>query len=346
MLLKPAEIERFLARPDPAVRAVLLFGPDLGLARERAEQLTRLVAGSLDDPFRVVHLGKEALGADPARLHDEAAALSLMGGRRLLRLGGLELGKTETAIVSRYLATPPPGDALLVVEGGDLGREDGLRQMFETAASAVALPCYVDEGEALQRLIVRQLAERRVTAEADALAYLLSHLGGDRVLVRNEVDKLALYVGAGGRASLDDALALIGDAQEQDMQALGFAVADGAIESVDLGYRRCLQAGTSPVAVVRAVLRHFQRLHGFAVQLEPGGDPQGLFERVRPKPFWKHLPILRRQLRRWSAARLAEALDRLDLAEATCKQTDMPAEAVVGQTLLALALAAGRPPGS
>jgi DNA polymerase-3 subunit delta len=344
MQLKPREVEAFLAAPDPGVRAVLLYGSDSGLARERADRLTRIVAGSLDDPFRVAPLAREALLASPARLSDEAAALSLMGGRRVLRLGLTESAKGMAAILSEYLAAPAPGDSLLVVEAGDLARDDALRQAFETADNAVTLPCYADEGEALERLLRQILAERQVTVEDDAIAYFVQHVGGDRALVRAEVGKLALYAGRGGRLLLGDVEALIGDALEQDLQALAFAVADGLPADVDRGYQRCLRAGTSPIGVVRAVLRHFQRLHNYAAQLEPGGDPQRLFERLRPKPFWKHQPALRRHLRAWPAERLAEAMRRLDEAEAGSKQTDIPAAALVGQTLLALSLAAGGRP--
>src|SRR6266446_7049418 len=39
--LKTSEIEKFLARPDPGRPIVLVFGPDAGLVRERAEALIR-----------------------------------------------------------------------------------------------------------------------------------------------------------------------------------------------------------------------------------------------------------------------------------------------------------------
>ena len=53
MKLDRSQIERFLKQPDPRFAAVLIYGPDSGMVRERGSQLTRQVAGSLDDPFRV-----------------------------------------------------------------------------------------------------------------------------------------------------------------------------------------------------------------------------------------------------------------------------------------------------
>ncbi len=81
MKIQPSQVPAFLRDPGKA-RVVLLYGDDVGMIRERAEGLVRLIAGSLDDPFRVTELPKEEI----RRLPDEAAGLSLMGGRRVVRV--------------------------------------------------------------------------------------------------------------------------------------------------------------------------------------------------------------------------------------------------------------------
>ena len=71
MKLPPRSVERFLGAPDPTITAVLLFGPDTGLVRERADRLTRTVAGDAADPFRVGELTAASLREEPSRLLDE-----------------------------------------------------------------------------------------------------------------------------------------------------------------------------------------------------------------------------------------------------------------------------------
>jgi len=41
--LQPKAIDGFLRKPDPKIRAVLLYGPDSGLVRDRAQTLGRTV---------------------------------------------------------------------------------------------------------------------------------------------------------------------------------------------------------------------------------------------------------------------------------------------------------------
>ena len=77
MKITGARIQSFLRQPGSEIAAVLLFGPDQGLVRERARALAMSVVEDLGDPFRVVEMTGQALKADPARLIDEAAAAAV-----------------------------------------------------------------------------------------------------------------------------------------------------------------------------------------------------------------------------------------------------------------------------
>ena len=105
MKLPAARVAAFLRRPDPEIRAVLFYGPDAGLVRERADAVARTVCPDLRDPFRVADLTAAALAADPARLADEAAQISLMGGRRVVRVR--EAGDALAQLCGRFLANAP-----------------------------------------------------------------------------------------------------------------------------------------------------------------------------------------------------------------------------------------------
>ena len=112
-------VERFLKAPDPAARAILVFGPDDGLVRERAAALARGVVADLDDPFRVAEFAGDVLAGDPAKLADEAAALAFGGGRRVVRVRGC--GNAAAPAFKSFLDAPA-GDALVVADAGDTGQ--------------------------------------------------------------------------------------------------------------------------------------------------------------------------------------------------------------------------------
>ncbi len=113
-------------------------------------------------------------------------------------------------------------------------------------------------------MIRESLAAHRVTASRDATQYLVEHLGGDRLLTRSELDKLALYAGEGGRVELEDAVLSVGDSAALELDDAVMAAAEGDTARLDRVLGRVFQEGESPVTVVRAMLRHLQRLHALA----------------------------------------------------------------------------------
>src|ERR1700750_2498853 len=86
--LRGKDIDSFLARPDPGRPIILLYGPDAGLVRERADALMKPAVDTVADPFSRVRLDGDELSAEPSRLVDEALTVPLFGGRRAIRVRG------------------------------------------------------------------------------------------------------------------------------------------------------------------------------------------------------------------------------------------------------------------
>ncbi|MBM3487561.1 MAG: DNA polymerase III subunit delta [Alphaproteobacteria bacterium] len=337
MKLAGPAIARFLARPDPAFRAILIYGPDAGLVRERAETLCRTAVPDLADPFRVAELTGAALAGDPARLADEAAALALTGGRRVVRVRAA--GEESVRAFEAFLVEPA-GEALVVVEAGDLGPRSKLRGAFEAAEAGAALPCYVEEGATLEAFIRDTLAKDGLVPTADALALLVASLGADRLLCRRELEKLALYKGAPGEVAVEDVAEIVGDSGALTEDDIAFACADGDPVALDRALARAFQEGAQPVAVVRAALRHFTRLHLVAGAIAAGQGIDRAMRGLRPPVFFRRVGPFRAALGLWPAPRLERALARLNEAEIACKSTGLPAETMCAQALFEIALAA------
>jgi DNA polymerase III subunit delta len=337
MKLPPSRIAGFLQRPDPAIRAILLYGPDEGLVRERAEAAARSVCPDLKDPFRVADLAAAVLAADPARLADEAAQLSLTGGRRVVRVRNA--GDALAKLFAGFLENTP-GEAFVVVEAGELPSRSALRRAFEAARSAVAIGCYPDTPRELAVVIRETLAAHRVTASRDAGQFLVEHLGGDRLLTRSELEKLALYTGEGGRVELQDARLSISDTAALELDDAIMAAAEGDAARAERVLGRVFQQGESPVSVIRALLRHLQRLHMFTARLAAGSSADEVLRSARPPIFFKQEDSFRRQLGLWTEARLRPQLDCIIKAELNMKTTGFPAETICREAMLTVAQAA------
>ena len=174
--------------------------------------------------------------------------------------------------------------------------------------------------------------------------YLVAHLGNDRLVTRSELEKLALYAGnIGGRIELADALACVGDSTALSLDDVIFAAADGDAARLEGSLFRCLQEGQAAVGILRAVMRHFQRLHLAASRMASGVSADEALRAVRPPIFLKYSKsVFKAQLMAWPARRAAAALDLLTRAELNSKRAVLPQETILREALFSIARAARR----
>lgn len=326
--------DSFIAKPDPKMRAVLVYGPDTGLVRERLNALTKAVAGSVDDPFRVIEMSADTLRDDPARLRDEAAAMSFGGGRRVVRVRDAGDGLAE---LFESFGEETIGDALVIVSASDLGPRSKLRLAFEGAEHMAALPCYADSADAIEAVAREMLRAAGLQIAPDALSWLVDHLGGDRELSRRELEKLILYKGGSGVVTEEDVLACVGDTAGFGVDDLVYAVGDGDQVAVQRVYGRLVHEGVSPFSVLTAVSRHLIRLHETRGRISEGRNADAAVATLRPPVFFKFKSRFTSQATRWSEKLLARGLEIVSDAELQAKSTDMPAEAVIERAFIQLA---------
>src|SRR5258706_11853693 len=209
--LRGKEIDAFLARPDAGRPIILLYGPDAGLVRERADALLASAVDDPNDPFSLVRLDGDELSGEPSRLVDEAMTMPLFGGRRAIRV---RAGSRSFASGVDTLADLPLKDCRIVIEAGELRPESPLRKACERAKTAVAIGCYPDGERDLAKLIDDELRVSNFLIAPDARASLMALLGGDRQASRNELKKLALYAHGEREVTLDDVTAVVDHASE------------------------------------------------------------------------------------------------------------------------------------
>ena len=346
ILSKRPDIERFLGRPDPQIRAALIYGRDLGVVRDRANQLAAKVAERPDDPFDVAQLTDGDLTEDPARLEGELASQSLMGGRRLVRLrfGGEKASADKLAAeaVTRHAAGELNPDAFLLIEAGALGRDSALRKAAEKAPGAAAIPCYEDEPGDVARLVRETLAKDNLALNADALALFVARMPKERGVARQEIERLALYLGPGGglTATPADLEAFLGVEPEASLADAAADAFGGRLGEAQAGLRRARQEGEAGPAAVRAIGQHLGRLRRVLTLHKSGA---GLQEAAKSAGvFWKQEREFLRQARSWSLAELDRIQPEVLAADRACKTAGSPDHLIAERLALTIASRARR----
>ena len=334
MIVKSHEADRYVASPPKGLTLALVYGPDAGLVQERAEKLLKSVVPDLTDAFNVADLSESTLLADPARLADEAAAISMMGGRRVVRVRG---AGNDLADLLESFADDPRGDALVVIEAGDLAKTSALRKIFDAHKTAAAVQCYPDSVRDLGDVVRDALRAEGLSIAPDALEDAVSRLGSDRGVTRREIEKLLLYMHGKKQVTLEDVRAVMGDEAEARSESACDAAAGGDLVKLDRELERLWVSDVAPAQVLRSAMGHFQRLVQARESANRGETIDNVMKRLRPPVHFSRSQAFKNQAQRWNTDKLGEALDMLLDAESLTRTTGVPAEAVTGRVLMNIA---------
>ena len=334
MKLTWKQIDPFLKNPDPKARVVLIYGPDDGLMRERAQMIGKHIVSDLNDPFNVTTLNSDILLEDPARLSDEANAISMMGGNRLIRI---ESGSDKiTTTIKAYLENASD-ENLVVIEAGELGTRSSLRKLCEKEKNAAALPCYVEDERGIGNLIQQMTSEAGYRINADASHWLAANIAGDRQRARGEIDKLITYMGnISKNITLEDVQASCGNSGAGSLDDLTYAVAGSQPDKAMASFKRLLQEGTPEIVILRTLQNHFKKLHYTNSLIASGKRTEEAIKSLQPPIFFKFESAFKAQINKWKGPKLDIVLKRLYDLEAQTKQTGAPVETLCTQAILAI----------
>jgi DNA polymerase-3 subunit delta len=337
--IKASDIDRFIAKPDPRMPIVLVYGPDAGLVRERVDALVKASVDDPNDPFAFVRIEGEDLAGNPSRLVDEAHTVPLFGGRRAVLV---KAGSRNIAAAVEPVVAAPSDECRIIIEAGDLKKSSPLRALIEKTKTAAALPCYVDNSAAIGMLIDSEMREAQLTIAPDARTMLAQLLGGDRMASRSEIRKLAMYARGQGRVELADVMAVVADASALALDGVIDAAFAGRTAEVETEFNKARAGGSSPAAIISAAIRQIANLHKMRLAVDDGDSLEFAMKRGAPPVHFTRERKVGDALRVWTPARLVRTMETLAEASLDARRNAPLAEAIAQRTLLSIAVNARR----
>jgi DNA polymerase-3 subunit delta len=333
-----AQIERALKTPD-ATRFFLLHGPDEAGSRA----LAKLVAQALGADAERIDLGGAELKADPARLADEAASISLFGAARYIVVE--PAGEETVPAVEALLEASAAGNPVILVAGG-LRPTSRLLKLALGTPDAIAFASYPPEGAEADRLVLDMARGLGLMLRPEVARRLAESCGGNRAIVAQELQKLALFADAAPERpqQIDhDALDAVGAASEEgDLSRLVDSVGGGDARMLHAELVRLAGDGIEGIALIRPVLRRMTLLARLRAEVEGGNSVDAVMASQGKPLFWKEKPAVSQQLGRWRGDLLAKSVSRLLEAERRVKAPGGLGAAAVDEELFVICRQAAR----
>jgi DNA polymerase-3 subunit delta len=321
------------ALTTPALRFTLLYGPDEANSRAMA----RLAEGE-----RIEMSGAE-LRTDPARLADEAAAISLFGGKRHIIVE--PAGDEMLAAAQALLEATAAGNSVALVAGA-LKPTSKLLKLAQESDRAAAFVSYAPEPRDGPKLVQELAQAHGLTVRADVARRIADGAAGNRAVIAQELSKYELFLDASSEnpAHLDDnAVSAIGAANEEgDLSRVVDSVSNGDAGRLQAELMRLRTEGIDGIPLIRAVLRRLNLLAPMRAEVEAGRSAESVLAARGKAIFWKEKDAIAGQLSRWPAELIARAQERLIECERQLKSPNALGPVAVDEELFAICRQAAR----
>lgn len=343
MKLSGTRADKFIAAPPDDIIGVLLYGPDRGLVKERAEKLGRIYVSDPHNAFATTVLTSDDLQSDPAKLSDEMVAMSLLGDARLVRvqLDHERPGAAISKLIKSFDTDPMKAEAKLIIEAGDLSPRSAVRKACEAARHFAAMGCYTANTADIANLVRTTLTAQNIAIDAHALDLWVPLLQGDRSLLKNEIEKMSLYKGfgqtPGAKVTVEDVQRLAAGGQTASIEDIITASLSGDPDKCDAVFNRAMAGKMNAVVILFSLQRHLSRLLEARAKIDSGESTDSAMRSLRPPVFRMQERSFALQLRLWPGRLLRKALSQTIEADMQLKTAGAPTEAIVGRLLLALA---------
>lgn len=329
--IKPAEMAQALARPDPAIRFYLLSGEDEAGSRALYQKLE----AAMGDEAERIDISSGKLKDDPALLADEAAAISLFGGARFIRLTIEAGGDSALPAVETLLDASVAGNPVVAL-AGPLTARAKLLKLADDHPLARACISYMPDDRDISGIVQEIAKAKHLWTSPDVARMIGGMVANDRALIANELEKIALYLDS----SADNVL----EVTQGTLQQLGAETLEEDIgEAINVtlgGNARMIQAmltrmdatALNEIRLIRALAIRVQLLAGLRAEVERGSNPGAVVEGHRAI-FWKEKGAIKAQLVLWDAAKLSRIMSRLYEAEEAIKASGTAGGVLLRQLL-------------
>ena len=250
--------EQFLIRIKKAVAPVYLFlGPE-GYQRRICKDalLDKFLPGNeRTEGFTQINLEEASL----ARVIDDACSLSLFAWERVIWIGSAELalprrlstsgdedgepgGKASDDLITSYLKAPTAGTVLVFecsrydFSGDDKAKLERVVKFYSAIPDVVEFRPMT--AESIRALAQELLILHKLKLEPRDLAFLVDAVGSDASRLANEIEKLAVFAGPGGKVTAGELRQLVPNASQSNIfalvNALGRRDRAGSLMALDL----------------------------------------------------------------------------------------------------------------
>jgi DNA polymerase-3 subunit delta len=309
----------------------LLYGEEDYLIQEALDLFSEMVVepDARDFNFNVIY----CRDTPAAELVNLAQTLPLLSEKRLVIAKEIDTFKAaDLDELIPYLNDPSPSTCLVMVS--NQGKYDKKSVTTAVEAHGAVVRFYPLLDREIAGWIEAWGRARGLSIQRDAAEYLWQTIGNDLQKIRNELQKVEIFIRGRKAVAYEDVKTVVGDFRDYTPFDLAAAVGQKNREKALRILSRLLQEGEAPVGLLGSVAWNFRRLLSAKTMEAAGVGPDEIMKKLRV--IFHQTGLFKDQMKRYTMAELRGVFSVLLSADRALKSGGLNGRLVLERMILKL----------
>ncbi len=327
------QLENYYKKGFENIKTILIYGKDEGGITEYFLNITSNLKKKHPD-LEVLDFNDSTINEHPEKIYTASVSDSFFAETKLMRF---ETPPVNFNKILEDLLTQKELSALILIRAGDLKKSSKLVKICEKDNNSISMICYPVETGNLQKIISDFTKKNNIKCSPDAMQFLIANLGTDKSFIKNELEKIALYLDEKNEITYDIAKTVLTNGNKVEVFDVGHALTNKKAEKIPYLFNYLYQEKLSPIAIIRVTLNHLRTIYFMKKWQNTGLNPSMSAKKVLPYLFPKIEGNYTFAVRNWSKKKLIRTMDVLTKTEIKCKFDSENANIITQMTFLRLA---------
>lgn len=314
----------------PLPQIILIYGPEEAEVSVSKQKILHHLQKSEPEELEIINHPFSTIRENPIVLRDEMASLSLLNNKRVIIISDTAASINKELIEVIKLSK---GSTNVIFIAGDLAKTSSIRKFFEEEVTLLAIACYKPDQIRLKKTVREYLDKAGFKYQSEAVDTIVEILPANEHIIKNELDKLSLYLGDQKHLSYENIINVIGVNQEVSLDDLCKALTEKNINKIQKYLISLSNADVNYMLIVRVLANFLIKVIKVKTLMTEGKNIEQAIFSLKPPVFFKQKDNLVLAAKKLSLEEALIYFKKIVDIELKCKKGLAQPEVILNQEL-------------
>ena len=199
-------------------------------------------------------------------------------------------------------------DIKIIINANVLEKKSKLRKLFEKEKNLACIATYPDTDEILSNLAQEFFKKIKIAISQQNINLIINKCGGDRLNLKNELEKIKIYLTEKKSISTEEISKLINLSEDHTFyELIDNCLAKNTNKTLNILNENNF-ANEDCIIILRTFLLKAKKILGLSLEYNKNKDINKTINSAKPPIFWKEKDIVRTQLNKWKPEKIKELI--------------------------------------